>query len=342
MLLAEARRPLDQEKQHAAPTNVPATDRCFASEQVLFDDSTSGQEPSAEALSTQEPSAQGTSGQLPSGEPPLAQTQCERTGDREKEVVADQTEGAGLSGTRSPTTLNILARSSEAAAAAEATQPNSRESPGNSVATEILNSEDDEDESSSEEEEEESVQGTPTTALCEQVVPLLRYLDRKVAKYADPRHPGSYVELVRRRTRTKVRTSSLLASLDEDIKDMRLKNEVLRGHLAFVRKLKKVVNKTRDEKLEEAKKEFAKQQAKLADELDSEQTQNRILSEELSKPTASGEAVRCLPGKVVTRHREPRGGGDCDVAAAGLRSRAEDWSDRELARGSPSRGRHSR
>ncbi|OAE22662.1 hypothetical protein AXG93_4232s1010 [Marchantia polymorpha subsp. ruderalis] len=132
--------------------------------------------------------------------------------------------------------------------------------PGNSVAIEILNSEDDGDESGSDEEEEQSVKGTPTTALCEQVVPLLRYLDRKVAKYADPRYPGSYVELVRRRTRTKVRTSSLLASLDEDIKDLQLKNNALRGHLAIVRKLQKVVNKTRDEKFEEAKKEFAKEQ----------------------------------------------------------------------------------
>lgn len=162
-----------------------------------------------------------------------------------------------MSGTGSPTALDILAGSSAAAAAAEATQPNYRESPGNSVATKILNSEDDEDESGSE-EEEQSVKGTPTTALCEQVVPLLRYLDRKVAKYADPRQPGSYVELVRRRTRTKVRTSSLLASLDEDIKDLRLKNEALRGHLATVWKLQKVVDKTRDEKFEEAKKEFAK------------------------------------------------------------------------------------
>lgn len=83
----------------------------------------------------------------------------------------------------------------------------------------------------------------------------MRYLDRKVAKYTDPRYSGSYVELVRRRTRTKVRTSSLLASLDEDIKDLRLKNEALRRHLAIVRKLLKVVNKTQDEKFEEAKKE---------------------------------------------------------------------------------------
>lgn len=124
-------------------------------------------------------------------------------------AVADQVGEADLPGAGSPSALDILAGTGAAAAAAEATQPNSRESPGNSVATEILNSEDDEDESSSEEQEEKSVQGTPTRVLCEQVVPLLRYLDRKVAKYGDPRHRGSYVELVRNPTRTKVMTSSL-------------------------------------------------------------------------------------------------------------------------------------
>lgn len=107
--------------------------------------------------------------------------------------------------TRSLTALDILAGSSAAAAAADATQPNSRESPGNSVATEILNSEDDEEESTSAERGEKMVQGSSTGVLCGQVVPLLQYLDRKVAKYAESRHPGSYVELVRNRTRTKVR-----------------------------------------------------------------------------------------------------------------------------------------
>ncbi|OAE23711.1 hypothetical protein AXG93_2253s1220 [Marchantia polymorpha subsp. ruderalis] len=197
-------------------------------------------------------------------------------------VVTNRACGANLSKTGSPTALGILAGSSAAVAEADAMQPNSRESPGNSMATEILDLEDDgEEESGSDEEEEQSVKGTPTAALCEQVVPLLRYLDRKVTKYADPRQPGSYVELVRRRTRTKVRTSKLLARLDEDIKDLRLKNEALRGHIALSRKLQKVVDQTRDEKFEEEKKEFAKEKAKLADELDSEQTQNQILLEEL-------------------------------------------------------------
>lgn len=43
--------------------------------------------------------------------------------------------------------------------------------------------------------------------LDERVVPLLKYLDRKMAKYAEPTIAGSYVELVGRRVRTKKTTS---------------------------------------------------------------------------------------------------------------------------------------
>ncbi|OAE20187.1 hypothetical protein AXG93_3802s1000 [Marchantia polymorpha subsp. ruderalis] len=157
------------------------------------------------------------------------------------------------------------------------------------LATEILNSEDDEEGGSTEsasgaessEEEEQSVAGTPTAALCEQVVPLLRYLDRKVEKYADPRQPGSYVELVKRRTRTKVHTSKLLARVDRELKDVREKYDCLWGHLNLTKKVYKALDKTKDEKLGE----FAKAKAKLAEELDSEQAQNRILSEELVRQT---------------------------------------------------------
>ncbi|OAE19138.1 hypothetical protein AXG93_2062s1490 [Marchantia polymorpha subsp. ruderalis] len=100
------------------------------------------------------------------------------------------------------------------------------------MATEILNSEDDEEGGSTEsvsgsgstEEEEEELVGAPAAALCEQVVPLLRYLDRKVYKHFD---------------------------------------------------------RVKDERLEE----FAKEKAKLTEALDSEQAQNRILSEELVRQT---------------------------------------------------------
>ncbi|OAE25043.1 hypothetical protein AXG93_1939s1000 [Marchantia polymorpha subsp. ruderalis] len=218
----------------------------------------------------------------------------ERDDSRKEKTQAGRASGASLAQPNSPTALDILARSSEAvvptvvADDADTTKPHSRQSPENSVATKILSSEDDEGGSTesasgsgSSEEEKQSVAGTPTAALCEQVVPLLRYLDRKVEKYADPRQPGSYVELVRRRTRTKVHTSKLLARLDGDFKDLHERYECLLGHLTLTRKMHKVADKLKDEKLEEAAKEFAKEKAKLVDELDSEQTQNQILSEEL-------------------------------------------------------------
>ncbi|OAE27905.1 hypothetical protein AXG93_3309s1010 [Marchantia polymorpha subsp. ruderalis] len=66
----EARTPSNQGRRQAAPTRVPATDRCFASEQVPFDDSTSGQESSAQAPSAQETLAQKKCGEEPSAQGP--------------------------------------------------------------------------------------------------------------------------------------------------------------------------------------------------------------------------------------------------------------------------------
>ncbi|OAE35189.1 hypothetical protein AXG93_2947s1060 [Marchantia polymorpha subsp. ruderalis] len=111
--------------------------------------------------------------------------------------VAVRAGEAGPPGARSPTPLEMLAGSGAAIAAEEAVQPSSKELSRISVATEILNIEYG---TGSEEEEVESVQGTPTGVLCEQVMPLLRYLDRKATRYADPRHRRSYVKLVRNRT----------------------------------------------------------------------------------------------------------------------------------------------
>ncbi|OAE24416.1 hypothetical protein AXG93_4530s1180 [Marchantia polymorpha subsp. ruderalis] len=86
----------------------------------------------------------------------------------------------------------VLAGHGVKAGAEEATPLSSRESPRISEATEILETEDD---TPSEEEEVELVRGTTTGVLCEQMVPLLRYLVRKTTKYADYRHRESYVEL---------------------------------------------------------------------------------------------------------------------------------------------------
>ncbi|OAE29191.1 hypothetical protein AXG93_2789s1010 [Marchantia polymorpha subsp. ruderalis] len=96
----------------------------------------------------------------------------------------------------SPSALDILAGSSEATVAAEdanISQPRSRQSPTNSVATEILNSEDDEEGGSTEsvsgsestEEEEQEVVGTPTAALCEQMYKALdKTKDEKLEDFA--------------------------------------------------------------------------------------------------------------------------------------------------------------
>ncbi|OAE33325.1 hypothetical protein AXG93_4123s1000 [Marchantia polymorpha subsp. ruderalis] len=120
-------------------------------------------------------------------------------------------------GASSPTPLEVLAGHGVEAAVEEAVQPSSRESPRISAATEILETEDD---TPLEEEEVESVRGTPTGVLCKQVVPLLRYLDLKATKYADPRHRGFYVELVRNRTRIKVATNPELEALDQKYRQL--------------------------------------------------------------------------------------------------------------------------
>ncbi|OAE18850.1 hypothetical protein AXG93_2869s1000 [Marchantia polymorpha subsp. ruderalis] len=158
----------------------------------------------------------------------------------------------------------------------------SRESPRISLATEILDSEDDE---SSEEEEVESIQSTPTGLLCEQVVPLLWYLDRKVAKYADPRHRVSYVELVKNQTRVKVATNLELISLDTKYRELEEKNNCLERHLALSRKLHKTLLQLCDDKAAEAQREFEKQREKIKAELISKRAQNCILAEELVRQT---------------------------------------------------------
>ncbi|OAE36018.1 hypothetical protein AXG93_838s1040 [Marchantia polymorpha subsp. ruderalis] len=140
------------------------------------------------------PSEQVPFDDLPSGQEPSAQEQCR------EEPSAQRTSGRGVE-----------------VAAEEAARLSSRESPRISAATEILETEDN---TASEEEEAESVRGTPTGVLCEQVVPLLRCLDRKAPKYADPRHRGSYVELVRNWTRIKVATNPELIALDQKYRQL--------------------------------------------------------------------------------------------------------------------------
>lgn len=53
--------------------------------------------------------------------------------------------------------------------------------------------------------------------LCKQVVPLLRYLDGKLKKYAGPSNVGSYVELVRNRMQVKVSVATVTAEQVESL-----------------------------------------------------------------------------------------------------------------------------
>ncbi|OAE20979.1 hypothetical protein AXG93_267s1090 [Marchantia polymorpha subsp. ruderalis] len=140
-----------------------------------------GATPSAKAPSEQDLSKEWNDKQKGEARVQSAQTPSavDAFGDAEL-VVTGRASGASLSQPKSPTALDILAGSSEAAAAADD---------------------------------------------------------------ADLRQPGSYVELVRRRTRTKVRTSKLLARLDGNIKDMREKNECLLGHIALTQKVHKAIGK---------------------------------------------------------------------------------------------------
>ncbi|OAE22321.1 hypothetical protein AXG93_1504s1310 [Marchantia polymorpha subsp. ruderalis] len=188
-----------------------------------------GQGPSAVRSPRYAPSAPGPSGHRVTNGEPAGGRKCGRYEGRKA--------GNAPSAENPPEGSSEAAGAPAAAEHADISQPRTGQSPTNSMATEILNSEDDEEGGSTEsvsgsestEEEEQEMVGAPTAALCEQVVPLLRYLDRKVEKYADPRQPGSYVELVRRRTRTKVHTSKLLARVDQELKDLRERHACLWG-----------------------------------------------------------------------------------------------------------------
>lgn len=60
-------------------------------------------------------------------------------------------------------------------------------------------------------EEPKSAGLSAADMLDDRVIPLLRYLDRKMAKYTELAIAGSYVELVRTRTRARVATSVEIA-----------------------------------------------------------------------------------------------------------------------------------
>lgn len=221
------------------------------------------------------PSAETTSARI---EPEVSREGKERAEDEGRAETTtpeppttEQPTGADAPAVGSPTALDILAGSGAAVAEEEAARPSPVGSPGTSVATEIL--ETDEDTSSEEEQEVESVKGTPTAALCEQVVPLLRYLDGKMAKYASRRYPISYVELIRNRTRTKVGANPKMIALDSTVRDLSMKNDALREGLGHLRKWHKTFTEMRDERIATLRKECES----LELQLNEERTQTRRL-----------------------------------------------------------------
>ncbi|BBN19980.1 hypothetical protein Mp_8g15400 [Marchantia polymorpha subsp. ruderalis] len=238
---------------------------------------TSVRTPSADAPSARTPSAQ----IAPEGQA------AEAGGARVTKVTAastpSQTEdraGTGAQAVGSPTALDILAGSGAAVAAEAAARHSSRESPRDSVATEILETEDD---TSSEEQEADSVQKTPTGVLCEQIVPLLRYLDRKTSKYASALKPQSYVETIRRRTRSKVARWASRCQVYVD------RNTALRQHLAVTQKLYQALQRQKEDAATKSQADAELIRAKIESELQEERRQNQVLAAELARQTRALE-----------------------------------------------------
>ncbi|OAE23644.1 hypothetical protein AXG93_4720s1090 [Marchantia polymorpha subsp. ruderalis] len=161
-----------------------------------------------------------------------------------------------------------------------------------------------EDDTPSEEGEVKSVRGTPTGVLCEQVVPLLRYLDRKTTKYGDPFQCGSYVELVQNRTRIKVATNPELIVLDQKYRQLGVRYNFLQDECALSRKLQKTAIQLRDEIVSNVQRKIDELRAKVQTEISAKQAQNRILTEEVVRHTHAleqSEAARRADEELLGR-----------------------------------------
>lgn len=127
------------------------------------------------------------------------------------------------------------------------------------------------------------MQKTPTGVLCEQIVPLLRYLDRKTSKYSGTGKPQSYVETVKRRTRSKVATWASRCQVLQD------RNTALRQHLAVTQKLYQALQQQREDAATKSQADAELMRAKIESELQEERRQNRILAAELARQTRALE-----------------------------------------------------
>lgn len=79
--------------------------------------------------------------------------------------------------------------------------------------------------------------------LCEQVIPLLRYLNSKLEKYAGPTNVGFYMELVRNRMRVKAATAPAVVEKKKQLWETEVKYEVLRKRLSEEVELEKFSEK---------------------------------------------------------------------------------------------------
>ncbi|OAE35342.1 hypothetical protein AXG93_3546s1000 [Marchantia polymorpha subsp. ruderalis] len=242
-----------------------AQEICLPSKQVPFDDSPSEQGLSGQAPSVQEqfrvvPSALKPLEHIPTGEGRNAEPRVPSV--EAPSAVPDWEDVVDPPGAGSPTPLEVLTGHGVETAAEEAARAIARESPRISPATEILETEED---TPSEEEEVQSVRGTPTGVLCEQMVPIPRYLDCKATKYGDPRQCGSYVELVQNRTRIKVATNPELMVLDKKYPLLEERYNFLHDHCALSRKLQKTTIQLRDEMCDELRTQRAAAELQLGE-----------------------------------------------------------------------------
>ncbi|OAE25582.1 hypothetical protein AXG93_2982s1020 [Marchantia polymorpha subsp. ruderalis] len=130
------------------------------------------------------------------------------------------------------------------------------------------------------------------------VVPLLRYLDRKAAKYGEPRQGKSYVELVRHRTRIKVAANRELIAQDQKYRNLEERYNFLQDQWALARKLQKAGLKLRDEMMANARR------AKVQTDSSVQQIQIRNLADELVRKTQAleqSEAARRVDEELLGR-----------------------------------------
>ncbi|OAE33752.1 hypothetical protein AXG93_1264s1000 [Marchantia polymorpha subsp. ruderalis] len=344
----EARRPSGQGRRHAAPASMPTTEKCLASEQVPLDDSTSSQEPSAQ---TQLEKPAEDEGKKEETREPSAQTPS---------AVAIWGGEACPPGARSPIPLEMLAERGVAVAAEEAARPSSRELLRISEATKILDTEDD---TGSEDEEVESVRGSnesradspgpevpaaggevqlPTRTLC----PLAKAAETALQLRDDAA------------ANTQRNFEEQRAKIEAELNSERAQNCILAVELVRQTRLleqSELARKADEELLRRLQSQCDELRAQRAEsELQEIAARERVTLREMeiraaalmSGDSRSRRRVAKRLDSFLSRLQDAIANLEAEVTAVlrrlGLRSRADDWTDRELVRSRPSHRRHSR